>query len=89
MVESSQSLPPSLTKREQEILTLIAAGFGSKQIADRLKISGSTVANHRKNMLIKTGAKSSSELVYLILKYNTPTNYTNYNYKTGMVFAII
>ena len=57
-----------LTDREQEILSLITKGLGSKQIADHLQISGSTVATHRRNMLIKTGAKSSAELVYLIIK---------------------
>ena len=57
---------PKLTQREKEILSLIALGLGSKQIADRLIISENTVANHRKNMLCKTGAKSSAELIYLI-----------------------
>jgi DNA-binding CsgD family transcriptional regulator len=53
----------SLTDREKEILAFIANGFSTKQIADRLHISPNTVANHRKNMLAKTRAKNSTELV--------------------------
>ena len=56
----------NLTQREKEILSHIAAGLSSKQIAGRLAISENTVANHRKNMLCKTGAKSSAELIHRI-----------------------
>ena len=52
-----------LTPREKEILSCIAEGLSSKQIAGKLRISAYTVANHRKNMLMKTGAKSSAQLV--------------------------
>ncbi len=52
-----------LTHRELEVLKFIAQGFSSKQIADKLFISENTVANHRRNMLRKRGAKSSAELV--------------------------
>jgi DNA-binding CsgD family transcriptional regulator len=52
-----------LTVREKEILSYIAQGFSSKQIAAQLYISENTVANHRRNMLRKRGARSSAELV--------------------------
>jgi DNA-binding CsgD family transcriptional regulator len=52
-----------LTNREKEILSCIANGLSSKQIAGKLFISEYTVANHRKNMLAKMGARSSAELV--------------------------
>jgi DNA-binding NarL/FixJ family response regulator len=52
-----------LTSREKEILTYIAEGLSSKQIAGKLLISEYTVANHRKNMLSKMGARNSAELV--------------------------
>ena len=54
-----------LTQREKEILGCIAEGLSSKQIAAKLSISEYTVANHRKNMLMKMGAKNSAELVQL------------------------
>ncbi|MCW3122101.1 MAG: regulatory protein LuxR [Flavipsychrobacter sp.] len=53
----------TLTCREKEILSYIAEGFSSKQIAGKLFISENTVANHRRNMLRKRGAKSSAQLV--------------------------
>ena len=44
-----------LTRRENEIRSLIAEGLSSKQIAAKLCISYYTVANHRKNILQKKG----------------------------------
>jgi DNA-binding CsgD family transcriptional regulator len=60
------SLPP-LSKREMEVLLLIAEGLKSLQIAGTLFISKQTVDKHRKNMLKKTGAKSSAALVRLYI----------------------
>jgi DNA-binding NarL/FixJ family response regulator len=37
---------PELTAREREVLDLIAAGHNNHQIAERLSLSGKTVANH-------------------------------------------
>jgi DNA-binding CsgD family transcriptional regulator len=52
-----------LSGREREILGWLADGLSSKQIADKLFISESTVVNHRKNMLKKTNAKNIAELI--------------------------
>lgn len=54
---------PVLTRRELEILGLVAQGLGSKEIADRLSIALATVNNHRKAILEKTGARSSAGAV--------------------------
>jgi DNA-binding CsgD family transcriptional regulator len=56
----------NLTHREKEIFYCIADGLSSKQIAGKLAISENTVANHRKNMLLKTGAQNSIELVRIM-----------------------
>jgi LuxR family maltose regulon positive regulatory protein len=45
----------SLSKRELEILTLIAAGLKSKDIAEQLVISLNTVLYHNKNIYSKLG----------------------------------
>jgi DNA-binding CsgD family transcriptional regulator len=42
-----------LTRREREVLALIASGMASKQIAVVLNISTATVGNHRKNLCAK------------------------------------
>ena len=50
-----------LTKREQEIKDLIAAGFGNKEIAEQLKIATNTVKSHVHNMLGKLAALTPPE----------------------------
>ncbi|WP_025765375.1 response regulator transcription factor [Dyadobacter tibetensis] len=45
------------TKREKQILLLIAKGFTSKAIANSLFISLETVKKHRKNMIQKATEK--------------------------------
>ena len=65
------SYDTSLTSREVEILSCIIEGLNTRQIANKLSISENTVANHRKNMLRKRGAKNSAELVNIGMnKYN-------------------
>ena len=54
---------PELTGRELEVLTLVADGNTSKEIADRLFISENTVRNHVRNILDKLGMKSRFEAV--------------------------
>lgn len=51
-----------LTRRETEILKLIVRGNINKQIAEELNISLNTVLTHRKNILSKTGIKTTSGL---------------------------
>jgi PAS domain S-box-containing protein len=51
------------SKRELEILSHLGKGMASKDIADQLCISEHTVKTHRKNMLKKTDAKNTTELI--------------------------
>ena len=55
----------SLTKREKEILGLIAAGNDNKMIARKLCISYWTVRTHRRNILQKLDANCIQDLVRL------------------------
>lgn len=57
-----------LTKREREILKLIASGKTSHQIAKALKISKYTVDTHRKNIHKKLGIKSNTGLVKYVME---------------------
>lgn len=57
----------SLSKREIEILKLVAQGNTSKQIAYLLDLSEHTVIKHRKNMLKKRQVSSAAELVNSVL----------------------
>jgi DNA-binding NarL/FixJ family response regulator len=53
----------SLTRREKEILLLIAKEFTSQEIADKLFLSLRTVETHRMNLMLKLGAKNMIGLV--------------------------
>lgn len=57
------SVLSSISKKEREILELIAEGKSSKEIAEELELSIRTVSNHRANMLKKTGLNNTAELV--------------------------
>ncbi len=59
-----------LTKRETEIVKLVAEGKTAKVIAEKLFISIHTVNTYRKNILKKLGVKNSSELVMYAIKSN-------------------
>lgn len=50
----SVPLPAGLTRREAEVLTLVAAGLSNRDIAERLALSESTVARHISSIFAKT-----------------------------------
>lgn len=52
-----------LTKRELEIIALIAKGLKSKDIGEKLFLSRHTIDTYRRTILEKTGCKNSSELI--------------------------
>ena len=52
-----------LTKREREVLKLLADGHSAKKISHKLNVSESTVISHRKNMLKKLKMHSIASLV--------------------------
>lgn len=54
---------PGLSKREGEILKLIASGLTNKEIAERLFISCKTVATHRARIMSKLDIHKTSALV--------------------------
>lgn len=64
---SAKSGPPPLTRREVEVLRLLALGKTSERIAQELFLSHHTVETHRKNILSKLGAKNMTEAVKMAL----------------------
>src|SRR5690606_10996517 len=57
-----------LSKRELEILPLVAKGYGNKEIAEMLFISVKTVEAHKAKIMEKLHLKSRPELVEFALK---------------------
>jgi DNA-binding CsgD family transcriptional regulator len=58
----NQHIFASLTKREKEILRLMALGFSAAEIAVKANISEKTAVTHRRNIKAKIGAQSSYDL---------------------------
>jgi len=60
---ASSSLVEPLTRREQEVLRLLAEGASNQQIADALVIQLATVKKHVGNLLAKLGAESRTQAI--------------------------
>ena len=60
--------PAALTARELEILTALASGLGTVEVAGALHISPLTVRSHVKNILFKLGVHSKLEAVTLAIR---------------------
>ena len=59
----TQTNTPVITRREKEVLELIADGLTNNEIAQKLFISSTTVDTHRKNLLTKFDAKNTASLI--------------------------
>lgn len=57
---------PAFTRREKEILTLLAEGLTSQEIAAKLFLSNYTVDTHRKNMLQKFNVHNTTALLNVV-----------------------
>ena len=62
---NNSSEMPVLTRREKEVLELIASGMTNNEISQKLFISVTTVDTHRKNLLEKFNAKNTASLIKL------------------------
>ncbi|SDG75054.1 two component transcriptional regulator, LuxR family [Dyadobacter soli] len=60
----------SITKRELEVLKLIAQEYSGTQIAEKLFIGPTTVETHRKHLMQKLGVQSTIGLVKYALKFH-------------------
>lgn len=67
--QSGAAIPEGLTKREVEVLGLVASGKTNRQIAQQLHISEHTVARHVSNLFAKTGAASRTALGAFAFKH--------------------
>ena len=56
------STPAPLSRREREVLQLLAQGLTSKEIAARLDVTSNTIDTHRKTVMNKLGLRTIAEL---------------------------
>lgn len=59
---------PALTKREEEVLRLIAKGNTTQMMAAQLFVSPLTIETHRRNLMQKLEARNVAELVMVATK---------------------
>lgn len=62
-LRKNQELAVVLTRREKEVLVLIAEGLTNQDIASKLFVGITTVDTHRKNLLAKFGTPNVAALV--------------------------
>jgi DNA-binding NarL/FixJ family response regulator len=67
---ADKKLPNELTKREYEILGLVASGKTNRELSEILFISIKTVETHKTNILEKLGLRNTAELVKYAIKNN-------------------
>lgn len=73
-MEATQSLresnmqQPVITRRQKEVLQLIAQGLTTAEISERLFISIPAVNTHRKSLLKKFGVKNTAMLIGKAIK---------------------
>jgi len=53
----------NITLREQEIILFLSFGYSTREIAKQLFISNETVKSHRKNIILKTQARNTANLI--------------------------
>lgn len=66
---SSKTEIPVLSRREKEILALIAEGYTSPQMAEKLFVSPHTIDTHRKNLLTKLDVKNTATLIRFAVEH--------------------
>ena len=63
-----ESLAANLTRREHEVLALLAKGMSNPEIAGQLCISRATVKVHISNILSKLGVANRAEAISLAIQ---------------------
>jgi DNA-binding NarL/FixJ family response regulator len=68
IVKKADTKTPLVTRREKEVLSLIADGFTNNEIADKLFISTTTVDTHRQSLLAKFEVKNTATLIRVAIQ---------------------
>jgi DNA-binding NarL/FixJ family response regulator len=70
MRENKDAQIPIITRREKEVLKLIAEGLTNKEMAEKLFISTTTVDTHRNNLLSKFNVKNTANLIRMAAQFD-------------------
>lgn len=61
-------LSPSLTCREESVLTMLGDGLGLREIAERLNLSPWTIRNDRSKAMHKLGVCTQTHAVAIVIR---------------------
>jgi len=70
LMNSIQARTGSLTKREHQVMALVASGLTNKEIAEKLNLSVATIKLHRGQMMRKMDAETLADLVKIWERIN-------------------
>jgi len=70
MRQNKDAQIPVITRREKEVLKLIAEGMTNKEMAEKLFISTTTVDTHRNSLLSKFNVKNTANLIRMASQFN-------------------
>jgi DNA-binding NarL/FixJ family response regulator len=68
MLDEARREDALISVREEEVLQLVADGYGTNEIAERLYISGKTVKNHLASIYEKLNARDRTQAVLMAVK---------------------
>jgi DNA-binding NarL/FixJ family response regulator len=68
VVPNATQLPGALTRREIDVLSLVSAGWTSREISERLSISYKTVENHKQRIFEKLGVQNQAHAVAVAMR---------------------
>jgi DNA-binding NarL/FixJ family response regulator len=68
MLDEARRDDALISAREEEVLQLVADGFGTNEIAEQLYISGKTVKNHLASIYEKLNARDRTQAVLMAVK---------------------
>ncbi|AKQ44977.1 hypothetical protein TH63_03975 [Rufibacter radiotolerans] len=66
--EAKANNMPEISKREMEVLKLIAEGYTNAEIADKIFASKRTIESHRQHLIEKTKARNTATLIKYAIK---------------------
>lgn len=73
LAQRAQAPAPRLTPREQQMVQLLAEGYSTQQIAERLHLSAKTVATHREHVFAKLQIHGIAQLTRYALRAGLST----------------
>jgi DNA-binding NarL/FixJ family response regulator len=68
LLKKREAHPVRLTRREQELLRLIATGCTNSEIADKMCLGYETIKSYRKNLIFKLNVHNTAQLVKIAIE---------------------